>query len=47
MLQKVVLTKFPDKNVVDENMGTSRTTRETKSSMKQKKCKYIRKNAHI
>ena len=43
MLQNFALTKFPNKNVLGENMATSRTTQETKSSMEWEKCKYIRK----
>ena len=43
MLQNFALTKFPDKNVIGENMATSRTTQETKSSMEWEKCEYIRK----
>ena len=30
MLQIFALTKFPDKNAVDENIATSRTTRTMK-----------------
>ena len=47
MLQNFALTKFPDKNIVNENMATSRT-RATKSLIKTGKNVIIsKKSTHI